>query len=685
MMMHSYDDYSLAKETLFMAKVVMSLIVVVIGFSMPAWCAETQIASNSADLTQLSLEDLMNIQVTSVSKKAERLSDTAAAVYVITSDDIRRSGATSIPEALRMVPGLHVAKIDSNKWTVSCRGFSERYTNKLLVMIDGRSVYTPLFAGVHWDMQDTVLEDIDRIEVIRGPGATMWGANAVNGVINIITKKTSDTDGTLATECAGNEARGIGSIRYGGRLSDNAAFRIYGKYVNWDNAVDVDGMSAADGWSQNRRGFRVDWDLADSSSLMVQGDFFNEIAQQGARLEPTFSTISNDQVNASESDMLAKWSHSTSPSSSTDMQVYYDHTNRIEGAYGEDRDTVDLDFQNRQTLNPRHELVWGLGYRQSSCSLISSQVINFDIQNETTHLYSAFCQDDITLAENRSKLTIGSKFEHNSYTGFEIQPNIRFLWTPEPQHTLWASVSRAVRTPSLAERDSQFNWVGHIFPDGNYYVTEIVGNKDFKAEELTAYEVGYRVQPSEKTSLDWAAYYNVYDNYRSFEPGAPQVIMTPFIYAVIPLTVNNLVNVKVYGWEISGKYNIAKNWRLSSGYTYCRMDMSTDPGSTDIFSVNNDIYYPHKQFQFQSSMDLAKNYELDINYYYSGPLIDVTFGTPRWSRTDLRLGWKKSETTEISLGIQNLFNNRNRETFATTYEEATYTTRSIFGKLTWRY
>jgi iron complex outermembrane receptor protein len=418
---------------------------------------------------------------------------------------------------------------------------------------------------------------------------------------------------------------------------------------------------------------------------MVQGDFYNEIAEQGAKLEPTFSIISTDQVNATESDVLAKWTHSPSPQSSTDIQVYYDHTNRVEGAYGEDRNTVDLDFQNRQTLNPRHELVWGLGYRQSSNSLISSQVINFDIPGETTHLYSAFCQDDITLAENCSKLTIGSKFEHNSYTGLEIQPNIRFLWTPQPQHTVWASVSRAVRTPSLAERNAQFYWVGHIFPDGNYYVTQIIGNENFKPEELTAYEVGYRVQPSERASLDWTAYYNAYDNYRSFETGNPQLVMTPFVYAVIPLTINNLVNVNVYGWEISGKYNIADNWRLSSGYTYCRLDMSTDPESTDIFSVNNDVYYPHKQFQFQSSMDLAKNFELDINYYYSGPLIDNTFPVPRWSRTDLRLGWKKSEKTEISLGVQNLFNNRHKETFATTYEEATYTTRSIFGKFTWRY
>ncbi|MCE5324527.1 TonB-dependent receptor [bacterium] len=663
---------------------VIPIIALVIGIFTPAWCADTETRSNTSDLTQLSLEDLMNIQVTSVSKKAERLSDSAAAVYVITSEDIRRSGATSIPEALRMVPGLHVAKIDSNKWTVSSRGFAERFTNKLLVLIDGRSVYTPLFAGVYWDMQDTVMEDIDRIEVIRGPGATMWGANAVNGVINIITKNSNTTQGTLASEYTGNTAKGIGSIRYGGMLSENATYRVYGRYLNWDNAAYEDGQTANDGWEQNRRGFRVDWNLTKSSSLMVQGDFYNEVAQQEAKLDPALSVVSQDNINAKGSDVLAKWTYSPSPKSSTDIQLYYDHTNRTESSYGEIRNTVDFDYQKRLTLNPRQELVWGMGYRQSSNDLTSSEVVSFDLSGETTCLYSAFCQEDITLAENRSRLTIGSKFEHNSYTGFEIQPNIRFLWTPQPRHTFWASVSRAVRTPSYAERYSQFSWVGRTYDDGNYYLLRIIGNKDFKPEELTAYEIGYRVQRADKMSLDWTAYYNVYDNYRSFEPGSPQIVTSPFTYIVIPLTINNLVNVNVYGWEISGKYNITNNWRLSTGYTYCRLDMSSDPESNDTFSVNNDVYYPRKQFQIQSSLDLARNFELDINHYYSGPMTDVVFNVPRWSRTDLRLGWKKAETTEISLGVQNLFNKRHREAYATTNEVATYATRSYYAMFSWR-
>lgn len=658
-------------------------IVISLIMCMSISCSASDV-SPKTDISQMSIEDLMNIEVTSVSKKAEKLEDSSASVFVITSDDIRRTGATCIPEALRLVPGLHVAKINANRWVVACRGFSETYTNKLLVLIDGRSVYTPLFAGVYWDMQEMVMGDIDRIEIIRGPGATMWGANAVSGVINVITKSSSDTQGTYASQLYGSDVRGKSTIRYGGQLGANGTYRIYGKYLNWNDALHEDGQSAFDGWQQNKQGFRADWKLPNSGNFTLQGDFYNEQADQEAYMEPTVSIISNDQISISGSNIMAKWSQSKTPTSNTSLNLYYDYVNRVEGNIGERRRTVDLDFQNRQVLNDRHELVWGLGYRQSSCSIKQSEYVNFDITGETTQLYSAFCQDDITLSE-KTKLTVGSKFEHNSYTGFEVQPNIRFLWTPQSHQTFWASISKAVRIPSLMERDSQFYWLGYTRSDGYYYVTKIYGNKNFQSEDLMAYEAGYRIQPSEKTSIDLTAYYNVYNNYRSFEIGTPQIMTSPFFYILVPLTIDNKANVNVYGWELSAKVNPNENWQLSAGYTYCRMNMIPDADCTDTLSLSNDAYYPHSQFQFRSSMDLKNNIELDIEHYLSSKFNDEYYYLPGWSRTDVRLGWKKSNTTEISLGVQNLFKSRHKEAYGTTYEVASYIGRNVYGQLSWRY
>lgn len=641
--------------------------------------------STHSDLTQMSLEDLMNVEVTSVSKKAEKLVDSAAAVYVITAEDIHRSGATSIPEALRMVPGLHVAQIDSNKWLVSCRGFTERYTNKLLVLIDGRSVYTQLFAGVYWDTQDTVMEDIDRIEVIRGPGATMWGANAVNGVINIITKSSDTTQGTMASEFSGTQTRGIGNMQYGGKLGDNTSFRVYGKYLNWDNNVYTNGQSADDGWEQNRRGFRVDWNLPHSSSLMVQGDFYNEHADQEAKLDSSFLTVSQDQVNASGSDVLLKWSKNHSPSLSSELQMYYDHTDRAESAYAERRNTLDISYQRKQTLNDRHEIVWGTGYRRSSNTLRGSDIITVDSTGETTQLYSAFIQDDITLIENKSKLTIGSKFEHNDYTGFEYQPNIRFLWTPRPRQALWASISRAVRTPSQSERDAQFIWFSSIYADGIDYIGKVIGSKNYGSEDLLAYEMGYRTQPSNRLSLDLTAYLNVYNNFRSFEMGDFQFPVTSIPTIIMPMTLANKMNGQVYGWEIAGKWKITDKWNLNTGYTYCRMHMVRDADSSDLFSCGIPSNYPVHQFQILSTLDLPGRLEFDTALYYSDVIPDPDWYIPAWSRVDARLGWKKSESTEISLGVQNLFENRHKEAYATTYEEVTYIPRNIYAKVTFKY
>ncbi|MCK5229802.1 MAG: TonB-dependent receptor, partial [Desulfobulbaceae bacterium] len=419
------------------------------------------------DMTELSLEELMNIEITSVSKKPEKLADAAAAVFVVTREDIRRSGVTSIPEALRMAPGINVARIDSNKWAVTSRGFNGRFANKLLVLIDGRSVYTPSFSGVHWEVIDIFLEDVDRIEVIRGPGATLWGANAVNGVINIITKHAADTQGGLIAMGAGTEERGFGGVRYGTDMGETTYGRFYAKGFKRDEFVhNTTGDDAGDDWDMLRGGFRLDSLLYDRDSVTVQGDIYQGNMNQTLHLPtvsgPFFNKIVEDKAEVEGWNLLTRWQHTLSPTSDFTLQVYYDRTNRDEFVYGEIRDTFDIDLQHQFAAYKRHEVIWGLGYRYTHDDFSDSEILRLDPDSRSDELFSAFVQDKITLMEDCLWLTIGSKFEHNDYTGYEIQPNARLFWAPHTDHKVWASVGRAVRTPSRMEDDIWF--INTTFP-----------------------------------------------------------------------------------------------------------------------------------------------------------------------------------------------------------------------------
>ncbi|MRR07522.1 MAG: TonB-dependent receptor, partial [Deltaproteobacteria bacterium] len=393
------------------------------------------------NLSELGLEDLMNIQVTSVSKKEQKLSDAAAAVFVVTREDIRRSGATSIPEVLRMVPGIQVARLDANKWAVSARGFNDRFADKLLVLMDGRTVFTPLFSGVYWDVQDTMLEDIDRIEVVRGPGAALWGANAFNGVINIITKHSQETQGGLLSAGGGTEERGFGGARFGGRVGDDTYYRLYAKYFSRDAGVDASGDRGEDDWSVLRGGFRVDSDLSANDSVTVQGDIYR--GKEGETytiplLIPPFSRTFDWDTDIAGSNILSRWTRTLSDTADMTLQLYYDRTERDMAIIGEDRDTIDVDFQNRFKCGSRHEIVWGWGYRFSHESITNKVAITFAPNRRSDNLYSFFAQDDISLIEDRLRLVLGSRFEHNEFTGWEIQPNIRLIWTPDYRQTVWA-------------------------------------------------------------------------------------------------------------------------------------------------------------------------------------------------------------------------------------------------------
>ena len=414
------------------------------------------------DVTALSMEDLMNIQVTSVSKRTQKVADAAAAIFVITQEDLRRSGATSIPEALRLVPGLEVARIDENKWAIGSRGFNGRFDNKLLVLIDGRSVYTPLFSGVYWNVQDVMLEDIDRIEVIRGPGATLWGANAVNGVINIITKKAKATQGGLATAGGGNEERGSVSARYGDKIGGDTTYRVYGKYFDWAPSQYANGGTANDGWEAQRGGFRADYTPAGSNSFTLQGDLYHSGYNETLTVPSFAAPYSNTFPNTgaySGGNVLGRWNHS-SEGGSMSLQMYYDNTTLADNSLFVDHQNIfDVDFQDGFHVGDAQQMVWGLGYRSIMDRNDPSFSVSLQPNQRSLNQFSAFLQDEISLVHSL-RLTIGSKFENNTFTGFEFEPNVRLLWTMTPNQSIWTAVSRAVRTPALTEEGLRLTSAG---------------------------------------------------------------------------------------------------------------------------------------------------------------------------------------------------------------------------------
>src|SRR5215472_7794400 len=522
--------------------------------------ASAQSPQGVPDISRMSIEDLMSMEVTSVSKRTQRVADAAAAVFVITQEDIRRSGAASVPQALRMVPGLEVARIDENKWAIGSRGFNGRFDNKLLVLIDGRSVYTPLFSGVYWNIQDVMLEDVDRIEVIRGPGATLWGANAVDGVINIITKPAQATQSGIVTAEVGTEERTAESVRYGGKLGPSAYYRIYTKYFDWQPSIDATGKTAHDGWDAVRGGFRVDVQPSKPNSFTLQGDLYhsnyNETLTIPSLNPPYSSTFPNDG-DYQGGNVLGRWNHSFSRSS-TSLQVYFDNTNVVDNSLFTDHENVyDIDFQHDIHVGESQELVWGLGYRSIQDSNGSSSTVSLQPSHSKLNQFSSFLQDEISLFDRKLRVTFGSKFEHNDFTGFEWQPNVRFLGNISKDQSVWAAVSRAVRTPALTEEGLRLNEA--VVPPGSVnppnptpfpVVAAIFGSRQFKSEDLVAYEVGYRVQATKSLSLDIAAFYNNYTNLRSAEPGQPFVEGSPVPTDIVqPFVASNKMSGGTYGIE----------------------------------------------------------------------------------------------------------------------------------------
>lgn len=668
------------------------LSIALLGF-FSATSAFAQSPQQVPDISRMSLEDLMNVEVTSVSKRTQRVADAAAAVFVITQEDIRRSGAASIPEALRMVPGLQVSRIDENKWAIGSRGFNGRFDNKLLVLIDGRSVYTPLFSGVYWNVQDVMLEDVDRIEVIRGPGATLWGANAVDGVINIITKPAQATQGGVVTAEVGTEERTAESVRYGGKLGSSSYYRVYSKYFDWEPSIDATGKRSNDEWNAVRGGFRMDIQPSRPNSLTLQGDLYrsnyNETLTIPSLNPPYSSTFPNDGDYAG-GNLLARWNHAFSRSS-TSLQVYFDDTNVVDNSLFTDHENVyDIDFQHDIHVGESQELVWGLGYRSIQDSNGSSFTVSLQPNHSRLNQFSAFLQDEFAFFDRRLRVDVGSKFEHNDFTGFEWQPNIRFLGNISKDQSVWAAVSRAVRTPALTEEGLRLNEA--VVPPGappffspQPVVEAIFGSPQFKSEDLLAYEAGYRVQATKSLSLDIAAFYNHYSNLRSAEPGLPFVEGNPVPTDVVfPFVASNKMGGGTYGIEPFAEWKVLPKWRLLGSYSYLQMDIRKNKNSQDPTPDNPDGQSPRHQFYVQSSIDLPKHLEQDLSLRYVDRLSSLNI--PSYYSLDFHLGWRPGTHLELSLVGRDLLNSKHLE-FIPEFINTTPTEvrRNISGRITWRF
>ncbi len=644
-------------------------------------------SESAGSLADLSIQQLMNEPVTSVSKKEEKLTDAAAAIFVISSDDIRRLGITSIPEALRLVPGLDVARINSHEWAISSRGFNVQFANKLLVLVDGRSVYGTGFGGVVWGVQDVVMEDVDRIEVIRGPGGTLWGANAMNGVINIITKSAKETQGTLISTTVGTEDHPTTTVRFGDQIGTNLFYRAYVKYFDRDGLVEADGQDAPDDWNGTQGGMRMDWEPTEINHLTLQGDaYYNRITenQDVPSLLPPYSQNVNNIDHNSGANVLGRWAHSFSESSMLTLQAYYDHFKQEQIQATEVADTVDIDAQHQFALGEYNSIMWGLGYRHLADQFSPGFFVSWNPAQHEEQLYSTFVQDEVTLLPDRFKVTVGSKFEHNDYTGFEIQPSARLLWTPTEKQTLWAAVSRAVRTPSRSDLNQRVNL--QVFPPSPPNPLPVLvssfGNPNLGSEVLIAYELGYRIELTRQCSLDLAGFFNDYDNLIAPVVGTPGFEASPAPpHILIPSTYDNIGRAQTYGIELSGRWNVTGNWHVTANYTWFDVRAGANPPLVQSS--------PEQQVQLTSAVDLPGNLEWNTAVYYvdqiESPNILGQTHIPAYLRLDMGLVWHPTKYLEIGLWGQNLLQDRHAEFASYKTSIITEIPRSVMGTISLRF
>lgn len=662
----------------------------------PVTVSAEQPDTETPRLRQLELEQLMNLKVSTVSRSESTVGESAAAVFVITQEDIRRSGATTIAELFRRVPGMDVARIDNNKWAISARGFNDRFADLLLVQVDGRTVYNPLFAGVYWDTVIYPLDDIERIEVTRGPGATVWGANAVNGVINIITKSSKDTQGGLLSAGGGNQDVAFTTLRYGSKLGENAWYRIYGEgFDRWRDQYS--GGNINDKWYYGVVGNRVDWDFSKKDATFFDwqyGHLSTGRSDLYPQLSPPFSFRDLDRELTDIGHALGRWTHTVDSNSSFTLQLYWDHYQQyVENLQQHFRwDTFDLDFQHNFPLGERQKFTYGFGYRLVDAFLPLSGVddgfiFSWNRPNRDIQLFSGFLQNQTVLIRDKLSLLIGTKLEHNDFTGWEVQPTGRILWTPSQAQSAWFAVSRAVRTPSLLE-DALVSTLAPVSTAPVVVYPRVLPNTAFQAEEVIAYELGYRTQPSENQSLDLALFYNDYSDMRVAIPGSPTP--GPEGSVIVPLTFENGVEGETYGVELAADWHPARWCRLFGTYTFLEMKLHADrslPPATSSSAEATEGHSPEHQVYLQSSFDVSRSVQLDLMGRYVSRLTGFPDAIPAYVSLDARLAWRPSRDLELSVVGQNLLDNHHPE-FSSSQQLGTPLTeirRCVYGRLKWTF
>ena len=665
-----------------------------LGLAAPALTARAaegkMVALDERELGKLDLEDLGKIKVTTVSRQESTVQQSAAAITVITPEMIRRSGATTIPELFRLVPGMDVARIDANKWAISSRGFNDRFVGKQLVQIDGRTLYNPINAGVYWDGVDYTLEDIERIEVIRGPGASLWGANGMNGVINIITKSAKDTQGGLLSGGTGTEERGFGSFRYGAKLGEDSYFRVYGKGFTRDGAFAADGYPNDD-WNSQRGGFRMDWPTVGANAFTLQGDFFRSVAgrrdSRPSTNAPPFRYVNREDEVTTGGNVVGRWSRELSADSRWTLQTYWDRFERHSTTklFGFDINTFDVDFQHQLLPHERWKLVYGAGYRLNSLGFAGSAADNgFAIGPPSTkrnlQFFSAFVNNEFSLVPDRLTLTLGSRFEHNDFTGFEVQPTARLLWTPTKKQSAWAAVSRALKTPSLLENDLE---VGALPSPGPVFA-RVLPNQELRSEELLSFELGYRIQPVEKLSFDTALFYNDYRNLNVAVAGARYT--NSFGTVILPLTMNNRMSGDSVGGEVGATWQVAESWRLHGAYSLLKLNLHRGAGvapSAEAIEGKS----PQQQVFVQSSWNLSREWEFDLLGRYVDGLPGFKPAVASYVSLDARMLWRVRKNLDLEIVGQNLLESRHAEMGTSTLitSPRVELQRGVYGKVTWRF
>ena len=635
-----------------------------LGGTSLSWSAEPA-QSTPIDLTELSIEELLRVEVTSVALKSQPINQAPAAIFVLTQEDIRRSGANSIPEALRLVPGLIVARIDSNKWAISSRSETERFSDDLLVMVDGKTVWSPSLAGTFWETIDTVLEDIDRIEVIRGPGGTLLGANAVNGAINIITKKAKDTQGGLVTVGGGTEERAFTSVRYGGHLGQDFHFRVFGKAFERDRNFNETGSH--DDWRMGRGGVRADWDVTSDDVLTLQSTGYTGRAGQQSTiptlLAPDFTQTQAEDVRLQGQDVLLRWGHTFSKQSDLTLQLYYDRMQREEISFKERRHTYDLDLRHRFPLFSNQEIVWGFGFRSTTDDIDPNRTFSVDPAQRTLQTFKGLIQDELRLFKDQLRVAVGAQFLAHSYTGLLVQPTIRVSWTLNDRHALWAAVNRSNRVPSRLEREGLQREEG----SGTGF-SRLVGNPNQRAEDLWGFEAGYRATLHPSLSVDLTAFYTTERHSPTEREISPDVEQY-----------DNGEHLQSYGGEVALNWQALSWWRLRPTFSALRV---TNHLHGD--QIQEQSGQPAQQAGLRSLMSLTETIELDANYRFVDRI--AAFGISNYHNLDVRLGWRPTKAWELSLVGHNLIEAHHQEFLPGLFHtQRTDVQRGVYGKVTWRF